>query len=146
MHAPRTRTALGALLVAALATAGAPAFAEILTYAATLNGKSEVPPTDLKQAGSVEATYDTDSRKLTWTVIYSGLSGPPTMAHFHGPAKAGANAAPVITLASPLASPIKGEATLTPEQANDLKNGLWYLNIHTAQHPPGEVRGQLLKK
>ena len=55
------------------------------------------------------------------------------------------NAGPIITLEN-LASPIKGEATLTAEQAKQLADGIWYLNVHTAAHPPGEIRGQLMKK
>jgi hypothetical protein len=146
MHAPLIRIALAALLFGALASAGAPASADVTTYTATLDGKSEVPPNDAKASGTVEAKYDTQSRKLTWTVTYTGLSGPVTAAHFHGPAKPGANAGPEVTIAEPLASPIKGETTLTPEQANDLAMGLWYVNLHTAKNPPGEVRGQLVKK
>lgn len=44
------------------------------------------------------------------------------------------------------AGPIHGEATLTDAQAEQLARGLWYLNVHTAAHPPGEIRGQLENK
>ncbi len=64
------------------------------------------------------------------------------MAHFHGPAAAGVNAPPIITMKT-LPSPIKGTATLTDAQIDDLKAGNWYFNVHTAAHPPGEIRGQL---
>ena len=68
-------------------------------------------------------------------------------AHFHGPAAAGANAPPVVPVpATALASPIKGDATLTDAQAADLAAGKWYFNIHTAAHGPGEIRGQVEKK
>jgi hypothetical protein len=66
-----------------------------------------------------------------------------TAAHFHGPAKPGDTAGPVITLEAPFDSPIKGEATLTPAQAADVAADLWYLNLHTAKFPQGEIRGQL---
>ena len=129
-------------LVAALAS---PALAETVTYSAALKGADEVPPNDTKGSGMVEAKYDTATMKLSYTVTYSGLTGAATAAHFHGPAKAGVNAGPIITLEN-LASPIKGESTLTAEQAKQLADGLWYLNVHTAAHPPGEIRGQLMKK
>jgi CHRD domain len=139
--------ALSALaFVLALALAGA-ARAEIVVYKADLKGASEVPSNDSKGNGSVEARYDTVTKKLVWTATYSGLTGPPTAAHFHGPAAVGANAGPVITLdPAKLTSPVRGEATLTDAQAADLAKGLWYLNVHTAAHPPGEIRGQLVRK
>ena len=96
--------------------------------------------------GTVEATYDTAAKKLMWTITYSALSGPATAAHFHGPAAATANAPPVVPISGSLASPIKGEATLTDAQAADLQAGRWYLNIHTAAKPDGELRGQVAKK
>jgi hypothetical protein len=80
---------------------------------------------------------------LTWTIVYSGLTGAATAAHFHGPAKPGKNAAPVVPLTGALDSPIKASATLTDAQAKDLLAGLWYINIHTAANPGGEIRGQL---
>ena len=40
---------------------------------------------------------------------------------------------------------MKGSATLTAEQAKDLTTGMMYFNIHTAEHKPGEIRGQLEK-
>ncbi len=129
-------------LVAALAT---PALAETVTYTAVLKGADEVPPNDTKGTGTVLATYDTATMKFSYTVTYSGLTGAATAAHFHGPAKPGANAGPIITL-DKLSSPIVGLETLTAEQGKQLADGLWYLNVHTAAHPPGEIRGQLMKK
>ena len=144
MSAAFMRSALR-LAVLALFALAAPALAATVTYTTTLKGADEVPPNDTKGTGMVEAKYDTATMKFSYTVTYSGLTGAATAAHFHGPAKAGANAGPIITLEN-LASPIKGEATLTAEQAKQLADGLWYLNVHTAAHPPGEIRGQLMKK
>lgn len=143
MRTSFVRTALVAFAFTALLVSGATAFAETLTYKATLDGKDEVPPNDSKATGSVEAKYDSTSMKLTWVVTYKGLTGAATAAHFHGPAKAGENAGPVITLSAPLTSPITGEATLTKQQVEALDTGMWYLNVHTAAHPSGEIRGQL---
>ena len=146
MRTPFNRFALGVLSFAFVLAGGTPAIAESVTFKANLDGQSEVPANDSKGSGTVDAKYDTASMKLTWTVTYSGLTGPVTAAHFHGPAKPAENAGPVITLSVPLTSPTKGEETLTKAQADELGNGLWYLNVHTAAHPNGEIRGQLMKK
>src|SRR5260370_14462819 len=69
------------------------ASAETINVKADLNGPSEVPPTTSKGTGSLTGTFDTTSKKLTWKVTYSGLTGPATMAHFHGPAPVGTAAA-----------------------------------------------------
>ncbi len=71
------------------------------------------------------------------------MTGPVTAGHFHGPAAAGANAGVVVPFAGSLASPITGSATLTDAQIADLKAGKWYVNLHTAANPGGEIRGQV---
>jgi CHRD domain-containing protein len=88
---------------------------------------------------------DTASKTLTWTVTYSGLGGPATAAHIHGPAAPGANAGVLVPFNGDLASPIKGSATLTDAQISDLEAGKWYVNIHTAANKSGEIRGQLVR-
>ena len=120
-----------------------PAFAATVNFTATLNGASEVPPNDTGGTGTVQATLDTDAKAFSWTIEYSGLTGDATAAHFHGPAAADANAPPVVPIEGNLVSPIAGTATLTDAQIADLQNGMWYFNVHTAQYPDGEIRGQL---
>ena len=82
---------------------------------------------------------------MTWRINYSGLSGPPTAAHFHGPAAPGANAGVAVPIPNPATSPVQGPATLTDAQAADLLAGRYYINIHTAANPGGEIRGQVAK-
>jgi hypothetical protein len=138
------------LLAAALAAAAvsfsvAAAGAEEIKYRADLTGPAETPPTDSRGTGTLAATYDTATKTLTWTVDYSGLTGPVIAAHFHGPAPVGKPAPIEVPLKAPLDSPMKGSATLTDAQAKDLMDGMMYFNIHTAEHKPGEIRGQLEK-
>lgn len=129
---------------AAVMLAAAPAFAETLHFATSLKGADEFPPTDSKGTGKVTATLDTADKKFSYTVTYSGLTGPATMAHFHGPAAPGANASVQVGVPmSALANPMKGSATLTDAQIADLEAGKWYFNIHTAKNPGGEIRGQV---
>jgi len=132
---------IGALAALCMFTAGL-AHAATLNFSATLIGPSEVPPNTTTGTGQVQATLDTDTKAFTYTVTYSGLTGPAVAAHFHGPAAPGVNAPPVIMMMT-LASPIKGEATLTATQIADLMAGKWYFNVHTAEHKGGEIRGQL---
>jgi CHRD domain-containing protein len=131
-----------AALGAALALTLAPSSAEVIKYKASLDGPSEVPPTTSKGVGSIEADLDTTSKTLTWSGIYSGLTGPEVAAHFHGPAAAGKNAAPVVPVDAK-ASPFKGSAPLTDEVAKQFADGLIYFNVHTDQNKGGEIRGQL---
>jgi hypothetical protein len=112
-----------------------------------LTGAEQVPPVQTPASGAADLTYDPATRVVTWSVTYSGLSGPATMAHFHGPAAAGKNGPVTIWLSKkgePVASPITGEATLTPEQAQQFTAGDWYINVHTQANPGGEIRGQVL--
>jgi hypothetical protein len=130
-----------------LAVWGAPSLAAPVTFKVALTGPQQVPPVETAAAGTAEITYDPATRVVKWTVTYDGLSGPATMAHFHGPAASGAVAAPVIWLTekgAAVTGPIKGEATLTPEQAEQFTSGMWYVNIHTAANPKGEIRGQVV--
>jgi len=135
------------MLTAAILLALAPAaFAASETYTADLKASNEVPANDSKASGMLNATYDTASKKLTYTVTYKDLSGAATAAHFHGPADAKANAGAVVPTKDMTPSPLKGEATLTDAQAADLQAGKWYYNVHTAANKGGEIRGQVMKK
>jgi hypothetical protein len=95
-------------------------------------------------------SYDQVSKKITWKVAFGNLTSTATAAHLHGPATPGANAGVVVTLTPrnmfPVVSPLEGSATLTDQQAADLMAGKWYANVHTANNPTGEIRGQLLPK
>ena len=140
------RTAgLTAAALAGLLTLTAPSFAATIHLTAALSGAKEVPPTTSKGTGTLAATYDTKTMKLSWSLPYSGLTGPATAAHFHGPAKPGKNAPVLMPLTNVEKSPITGSATLTKAQAKDLLNGDVYVNIHTNAHKPGEIRGQVMK-
>ena len=130
-------------VTAGLLSSAALARAETVHLQATLNAATEVPPKSSGGTGKVDATLDTETHLLTYTVDYSGLTGTATMAHFHGPAKVGANAGVAVPLSSPLDSPIKGSATLTEAQQKQLLDGLMYVNVHTAANPGGEIRGQV---
>src|SRR5262245_2732775 len=70
--------------------------ADPTSFKVPLTGAQCVPPVDTTASGTAELTYDPATRVVTWNIPYTGLSSPSTMAHFHGPAKLGQNAPPVI--------------------------------------------------
>ena len=131
------------LALGAAVAFASPASAEKLK--ATLDGKSEVPATTSSGTGMADLDYDAASKKLSWKLSYSGLSGPATAAHFHGPAETGKNAGVAVPIPGAASSPVEGSATLTDAQASDLLAGKLYVNIHTAANPGGEIRGQVMK-
>jgi hypothetical protein len=124
-----------------------PTLAASASFDVTLSGAQQVPPVETSGKGMAKLTYDPATRVVHWTITYEGLSGPVTMAHFHGPAEEGKNAGVQVWLAkqgSAVESPIKGHATLTPEQAKQFAAGAWYINLHTKANPGGEIRGQVV--
>lgn len=121
------------------------ASAETWTFKTELSGANESPPNDSAATGTATATYDTDTKTLTWHVEYNGLTGPAIGAHIHGPAVTGSNAGIMLPFPDPK-SPIDGSATLNADQEKSLADGALYVNIHTNAHKGGELRGQLVKQ
>jgi hypothetical protein len=133
------------LLSSIASVASSLAFADSVALQANLQPSSEVPPRVSKGHGSLKATFDTTTKTLQWTATYADLSGPVTMAHFHGPAPVGQNAKVQVPIdKNALASPMTGQATLSEEQATELMAGQYYFNIHTEKNPTGEIRGQVM--
>lgn len=136
---------LGLIAVALnMGALGLAAAADTTTLGAKLSGANEVPVNASTGSGMLEASLDKQTNVLTWTVTYMNLTGPVKAGHFHGPAAAGTNAGVAQGFSGSVDSPIKGTATLTAAQAADVLAGKWYVNLHTAANPGGEVRGQVM--
>lgn len=157
---PRSFTALAfatSCFVSLAGLAAAPALAQntmsntmapsgkAMTFHATLSATQEVPPKKSSGTGTLSATLNPATKTLSYTVNYSGLTGPASAAHFHGPAKAGHNAGVQVPVKGSVASPIKGSAKLTSTQVTQLEGGEWYFNVHTKANPGGEIRGQVMR-
>ena len=148
-----TMVATPIVALALLLIGQAPSYAEIVKLTAKLSGSEEIPPISAKGSGALKGLYDTTTKKLSWTISYSGLTGPVTRADFHAPAAAGEHAPiklGVDTAGVNAGMPIEGSAILTeglePPLDEALLSGNFYLNLHTADHPNGEVRGQIFRE
>lgn len=143
MQSSALKVGIGAIALASFLAAATAGFAEEMKFRADLKGSTEVPPVETSATGTADITYDSATKNLSWTIEHTGLSGDVAAAHFHGPAAAGVNAPPVVPIdVSALA---KGSTTIDDAQAADLTEGRWYLNLHTAANPDGEIRGQVMK-
>ncbi len=145
------RSGLFAAAVLAACAIGSSALADTLNFEADLKGGREVPPNDATATGHVDATLDTSTNTLTWTCTYSGLTGAPIGAHFHGPvsyigATSEENAPIQVGTPGSLASPFHGKSVIDATQAQDLKIGRWYFNLHSQKFPGGEIRGPVVRK
>jgi CHRD domain len=97
-------------------------------------------------SGTTTGTYNAATNSLQYVVAWTGLTGPATLGHFHGPALAGATALPVITfnlVNNGATGTASGTIPLTDAQEADLLAGRWYTNIHTQANGGGEIRGQV---
>lgn len=136
---PRQRL-LARLAPLALLLAAAGLHAESIT----LSGGAEVPPVTTSASGSGEITVAPD-RSVSGSVKVSGMS--PSMAHIHAGA-AGKNGQPIIQLSKGAGDSfsVPAGAKLSEAQYADYMAGNLYVNVHSAQHPGGELRGQLSGK
>lgn len=150
----RFRRAVTVSLVACLALAGR-AHAATVNFSASLDAAQETTCAMTSTAkGAATATLDDASGAFGWSITFGNNSpsfnngaldfGAEILAHFHGPAAPGATAGIKVNL--PTGSPKNGSATVSSTtDRNDLKNGLWYINIHSSSCPGGEIRGQVLR-
>ena len=141
-----TRRALMVFVGLACAGSITLAHAAPVSFTVPLTGAQQVPPVDTPGSGSADLTYDPGTKVVTWNITFTGLSSDATMAHFHGPAASGKNGPVKVWLSekgAAVASPLKGQATLSSADAQEFVSGQMYINVHTKDHPAGEIRGQV---
>lgn len=131
----QTTTALAVLL--AVASAGASA----KDVKVSLTGAEETPPvtTSATGKGTIHIAKD---KSVSGTVKTTGVEG--IAAHIHVGAK-GEAGPPIITLTKGADGTwtVPAGSKLTDEQWADFKAGKLYVNVHSDQHKPGEIRAQL---
>lgn len=113
-------------------------------FTATMNGASEVPPTTSTGTGS--GTFFLTGNVLTYSINYSGLTGPAIAAHIHGPGDSTQAVGVLFPLNGLTGTPgvLSGTETLTSDELADIMTGKAYANIHTQANQGGEIRGQLI--
>jgi hypothetical protein len=146
---------IAATLISACGGSSGPA----TNFTATLSGANEVPPTTSTATGT--ATLTLSGTTMNYTVTYSGLSGPPTASHIHLGAAgvAGAVVVPFSGIPSTASGSFSGSFTSANIQAStnppvatlddllvQMRARAAYVNIHSAQSPGGEIRGQTTPK
>jgi glucose/arabinose dehydrogenase/plastocyanin len=112
-----------------------------------LSGLAGHPAQTNAAAGT--GAFSLEGDRLTFNIVYTGLSGPATASHIHGYTNTTGDAAVLIDLGSfnggayGAAGALFGSVILTPEQRNGLLGGQTYVNFYTTARPNGELRGQI---
>ena len=128
-----------------------PATANTVELTATLSGAQQVPAVTSSGTGAFSGTYNRDTRVLTYSVTYSGLSAAPVAGHIHlgSPGKTGQVRVPFASVAT---SPITGTVTFAAADTAQMRtvelllSQRAYVNLHTTANPSGEIRGNIRPK
>ena len=136
---------LGTLAVATLVSTSM-ALAQS-TFQAILTGAGESPTNNSAVTGLGTLVLNAAPTQITVDESWSGLSAPASASHIHGPAGVGTNAA-VLFAFTGVPAATSGAIpeqvfSITPQEVGYLFSGLLYMNVHDANFPGGEIRGQL---
>lgn len=114
-------------------------------FYANLEGAQQVPPNASTGSGVAVITYNTATKNILVYADYQGLSAPVTASHIHSAALAGSNAGVLFNLTNTggTTGTLSGNAILTPTDETNLFDGKMYVNVHNANFPGGEIRGQV---
>lgn len=107
-----------------------------------LKGAAEVPAVETAATGTGQITVLPD-QTISGSIKTTGLA--PTVAHIHE-GVSGQSGPPIITLTRTASDSfvVPANARLTDVQYAEFKAGGLYVNVHSALHPNGEIRGQML--
>jgi hypothetical protein len=133
-------------------------------FSTTLSGAEEVPP--INTAGSAAFEMTIQPGGITFSLTFSDLSAPPSAAHLHFgqtsvsggvmiwicggggqpacPATTSGTITGTMTAANVTGPEVQGIAAGDLDSALEVvRDGLSYVNMHTPNFPPGEIRGQV---
>ena len=114
-------------------------------FVAALRGSEEVPATDSAATAQASLILSTNRDQIRYRVAFAGLQ--PTAAHVHR-GIAGSNGPVVYPLALAAGSSpgiVEGSFAIDPTGVQDLALRQLYVNLHSAAHPGGEIRGQVVR-
>jgi CHRD domain len=133
----RTTIPLAAALVLGFAPLAQARTVDLTGSFVAENGATSTP------SGKFTGTLDTMSGKVTYKITYSGLTGPVTASHFHGPATADQTAGVILPIPGPYKTGMEGTVTANSATVKDILDGQAYVNLHTTAYPMGEARAQV---
>jgi hypothetical protein len=150
------RTILVFSLAGALAIAGA-AYAQELKFEADLSGAAQ-RPTPVVTEGVGDVKFEADGTSVAFELKWDDLSTPAFVAHIHCGGPEAAGPVGVTLFAGTMGTEGEVNGTFTaPDDGNEcgwddlaevlaaMTAGTAYVNLHTTQHPGGEIRGQLVE-
>jgi hypothetical protein len=162
------------MVVSALLGLASAAHAQVTNYTTTLSGANESPPTTSLGIGNGSVRIDEDTDEMRVHMDFSGLTSGTTASHIHcctsAPQTGNAGVATMVptfvnfplgvtagtydmsfnlldeSTYNPAFLSANGGTADTAETAllDGLAAGTAYLNIHTTEHPTGEIRGFLV--
>jgi hypothetical protein len=142
----RKRSFIIVLASLLLVTVPAVSHAAVKNFMAVINGAQETPANTSAALGNAILTYDTKTLTLCYYISYIGaLSGGEILAHIHGPAAPGVPAGVILSLPAGTTKAGCVVAPAAPFDKADLFKNLYYINIHSAAFPGGEIRGQIFR-
>jgi len=152
-------TILALLLLAVTLATPVVAVKQHTNYRAILRGSNQNRPVETNAHGVFIATLSSDGKSITFKLIVANMENV-TMAHIH--IGDSATNGPVVVFlfhtetpvarqdgmlsqgtftASDFKGPLMGQAFSA--LINAIMNGDAYVNVHSTQHPAGEIRGQI---
>ena len=113
-----------------------------------LSGDQEVPAKTTNATGTMNVSYDKNTKMLTLSATWANLSADPVAAHIHGTAPRGENAGVKVDFHDNVTAAAGNFNRTVTVDENSIKEdsllaGFYYFNIHTPANPGGELRGQI---
>jgi hypothetical protein len=112
-----------------------------VSLTATLNGGNEVSPNPSINIGTTVVNVEPGTGVLTWSTTSTVPTAAVTGHHIHQ-AAAGVNGAVVVNFGGAYSGSVTIATALAAQIATQPRN--FYVNLHTAPFPGGEIRGQLV--